>query len=60
MVDHEIILGYVISSNGIEVHKAKIDTLCSLISPTIMREVRSFLDHVGFKGGSQIFFQRLQ
>ncbi|RDX96706.1 Retrovirus-related Pol polyprotein from transposon 17.6, partial [Mucuna pruriens] len=37
-----------ISNRGIEVDKSKIDIISSLPNPTSMREVRSFLGHVGF------------
>ncbi len=48
MVNHGIVLGHVVSSKGIEVDKAKIDTISSLPYPTNVREVRSFLGHAGF------------
>ncbi|KAE8706974.1 hypothetical protein F3Y22_tig00110387pilonHSYRG00474 [Hibiscus syriacus] len=43
-----LILGYIVSSKGIAVDKAKTDIICSLPYPTIMREIRSFLGHIGF------------
>ncbi|KAH9705552.1 Endonuclease [Citrus sinensis] len=43
-----IVLGYIISSNGIEVDKAKVDLISNLPPPKIVREVRSFLGHAGF------------
>ena len=48
MVEQGIVLGYVFSSRGIEVDKAKVDTIQSLPYPTSVREVRSFLGHAGF------------
>ena len=48
MVTQGIILGYVISSRGIEVDKSKIDLVHSLPTPTIVREICSFLCHAGF------------
>ncbi|XP_021769889.1 uncharacterized protein LOC110734151 [Chenopodium quinoa] len=48
MVQQGIVLGHVVSSRGIEVDKAKIDTIQSLPYPTNVREVRSFLGHAGF------------
>ena len=48
MVDHGIVLGYLISSKGIEVDRAKIEVISSLSHPTNVRALRSFLGHVGF------------
>ena len=48
MVEQGIVLGHVVSFRGIEVDKAKVDTIQSLPYPTSVREVRSFLGHVGF------------
>ncbi|KAM1060285.1 hypothetical protein TB1_024212 [Malus domestica] len=48
MVKQGIVLGYIISENGIEVDKSKIDLVRHLPSPTAVREVRSFLGHAGF------------
>ncbi|KAL5575536.1 hypothetical protein UlMin_017235 [Ulmus minor] len=48
MVNQGIVLGHVISNEGLEVDKAKIDTMRSLPPPTCVREVRSFLGHAGF------------
>ncbi|CAN6716285.1 unnamed protein product [Malus baccata var. baccata] len=41
-------LSHIISEKGIEVDKSKIDLVRHLPSPTSVREVRSFLGHVGF------------
>ena len=43
-----IVLGYLVSSRGIEVDKAKIDVITSLPYPASVREVHSFLGHAGF------------
>ncbi|RDY12529.1 Retrovirus-related Pol polyprotein from transposon 17.6, partial [Mucuna pruriens] len=48
MVTVGIVLGHLVSSRGIEVDKAKIDINTYLPNPASMREVRSFLRHVGF------------
>ena len=48
MVEQGIVLGYVVSSRGIELDKDKVDTIQSLPYPTSVREVRSFLGHAGF------------
>ena len=43
-----IILGHVISHNEIKVNKAKIDSIANLPLPTCVKDVTSFLGHVGF------------
>ncbi|CAN6677817.1 unnamed protein product [Malus baccata var. baccata] len=48
MVKQGIVLGHIISEKGIEVDKSKIDLVRHLPSPTLVREVRSFLGHAGF------------
>ncbi|KAI3516249.1 hypothetical protein L1887_15160 [Cichorium endivia] len=48
MVDKGLILGHVVSKNGLEVDKAKIDVIKNFPYPTNVREVRSFLGHAGF------------
>ena len=48
MVEQGIVLGHVVSSRGIEVDKAKVDTIQSLPYPTSVQGVRSFLGHAGF------------
>ncbi|XP_070675770.1 uncharacterized protein [Malus domestica] len=48
MVKHGIVLGHLISSKGIEVDKAKIEVIAKLPPPTSVKNVRSFLGHVGF------------
>ena len=48
MVQEGIVLGHLISSKGLEVDKAKIATIQTLIPPTTALGVRSFLGHAGF------------
>ncbi|KAM1325654.1 hypothetical protein ACFX2H_046331 [Malus domestica] len=48
MVKQGIVLGHIVSEQGIEVDKSKIDLVRYLPSPTSVREVRSFLGHAGF------------
>jgi hypothetical protein len=48
MVQKGIVLGHVVSKDGIEVDKSKIDLISSLPPPRTVKEVRSFLGHAGF------------
>ena len=48
MVDQGIVLGHVVSAKGLEVDKAKIDTIQNLPYPSTVRDIRSFLGHAGF------------
>ncbi|XP_021745351.1 uncharacterized protein LOC110711280 [Chenopodium quinoa] len=48
MVQQGIVLGHIVSSEGIKVDKAKIDLISSLPYPAYVQEVRSFLGHAGF------------
>jgi hypothetical protein len=48
MVKQGIVLGHVISERGIEVDKAKVETVEKLPPPTDVKSLRSFLGHVGF------------
>ena len=48
MVREGIVLGHLLSSNGLEVDKAKVEVIQDLALPTSIRELRSFLGHVGF------------
>ncbi|XP_021834473.1 uncharacterized protein LOC110774242, partial [Prunus avium] len=48
MVQEGIVLGHKISAKGIEVDKAKIDTIEKLPPPTTVKGIRSFLGHAGF------------
>jgi hypothetical protein len=48
MVREGIVLGHVISERGIEMDKAKIETVEKLPPPTDIKSLRSFLGHAGF------------
>jgi hypothetical protein len=48
MVQEGIVLGHVISKKGIAVDRAKIDAISKLPLPTTVKQIRSFLGHVGF------------
>ncbi|GJU58300.1 reverse transcriptase domain-containing protein [Tanacetum coccineum] len=48
MVEEEIMLGYKLSSVGLEVDKAKINIISKLPPPTNVKGIRSFLGHAGF------------
>ena len=48
MVTESIVLGYKISGDGLEVDQAKIDVIKTLMSPTTVKGIRSFLGHAGF------------
>ncbi|KAL4303866.1 hypothetical protein GQ457_10G006870 [Hibiscus cannabinus] len=48
MVDEGIVLGYKISSKGMEVDRAKIEVISKLPPPTTVKGIRSFLGHAGF------------
>jgi RNase H-like domain found in reverse transcriptase len=48
MVQQGVILSHIISEIGLEVDKAKIEVIEKLPSPSIVKEIRSFLGHVGF------------
>ena len=48
MVEQGLVLGHIVSKNGIEVDKAKIDVIQTFPYPTCVREVRSFPGHAGF------------
>ena len=41
-------MGYCLNNCGIEVDQAKIEIMTSLPSPTTVKDVSSFLTHVGF------------
>ncbi|CAN6441209.1 unnamed protein product [Victoria cruziana] len=45
MVREGIVLGHIVSDRGIEVNKAKVETIVKLTPPSSVREVRSFLGH---------------
>jgi hypothetical protein len=48
MVKQGNILGHIISHQGIEVDKVKVDLISNLPSPRTMKEICSFLGLVGF------------
>jgi len=48
MVKKRIVLGHIISEDGIETDKVKTDLIVNLPPPTCVKEVRSFLGHAGF------------
>ena len=48
MVKEGIVLGHVISERGMEVDKAKVELISKLPPPKSVRQIRSFLGHVGF------------
>ena len=48
MITEGIILGHKIFTSGLEVEQAKIDVIKTLMSPTTVKGIRSFLGHAGF------------
>ncbi|CAM8895855.1 unnamed protein product [Rhodiola kirilowii] len=48
MVTHGVVLGHIVSHEGIEVDKAKIDLIVTLPYPSTVRDIKSFLGHAGF------------
>ena len=48
MVEEGIVFGHKVSSQGIEVDKAKVQAIAKLPPPTNVKGVRSFLGHAGF------------
>ncbi|KAJ1694699.1 hypothetical protein LUZ63_011397 [Rhynchospora breviuscula] len=48
MVQRGVVLGHVVTANGIEVDKAKVEVIEKLGVPTCVKDVRSFLGHAGF------------
>ena len=48
MVQHGIVLGHEISRKGIKLDKAKVEIIAKLLIPRCMKDIRSFLGHVGF------------
>jgi hypothetical protein len=47
-VHKRVVLGHVVSQDGIEVDPTKIEVITSLSPPQNQKEVRSFLGHVGY------------
>ena len=48
MVQQGIVLGHIISKNGIEVYKAKVELIVKFPPPTNVKGIRQFLGHAGF------------
>ena len=48
MVQKGIVLGHIVSSEGIQVDRAKIELIANLPNPNTLKDVRSFLGHAGF------------
>ena len=48
MMTQGIVLGHIVSKNGIEVDKAKVELISNLPTPKCVRDIRSFLGHAGF------------
>ena len=48
MVTQGIVLGYIVSKNGIEVDKVKVELISNLPTPKCVRDIRSFLGHAEF------------
>ena len=48
MVIEGIVLGHKISATGLEVDQSKVDIIKTLLPPTTVNGIRSFLVHVGF------------
>ena len=48
MVRKGVVLGHLVSGKGLEVDKAKIEVIQNLRLPPTLRDLRSFLGHVGF------------
>ena len=48
MVTQGIVLGHIVSKNGIEVDKAKVELISNLPTLKCVRNIRSFLGHAGF------------
>ena len=47
MVTQGIVLGHVVSKEGIEVDKAKVELISNLPNPKCVKDIRSFLGHAG-------------
>ena len=48
MVTQGIVLGHIVSRDGIEVDKEKVEFISSLPTPKCVKDIRSFLGYVGF------------
>ncbi|XP_057803350.1 uncharacterized protein LOC131018652 [Salvia miltiorrhiza] len=58
MVREGIVLGHVISERGIEVDKAKVDSIAKLPYPTTVKHIRAFLGHAGGELGIGTVWKR--
>ena len=47
-VTQGIVLEHIVSREGIEVDKAKVELISNLPTPKCVKDIRSFLGHVGF------------
>ena len=48
MVTQGIVLGHIVSREGIEVNKEKVELISNLPAPKCVKDIRSFLGHAGF------------
>ena len=48
MVTQWIVLGHIVSREGIEVDKAKVELISNLPTSKCVKDIRSFLGHAGF------------
>ena len=48
MVTQGIVLRHIVSREGIEVDKAKVELISNLPTPKCVKDIRSFLGHAGF------------
>ena len=48
MVQKRIVLGYRVSKKGMEMNKAKIEVIDKLLSPTLIKGIKSLLGYAGF------------
>ncbi|CAN6454248.1 unnamed protein product [Victoria cruziana] len=48
MVREGIVLGHIVSERGIEVDRAKVETIAKMTPPSCVHEVRSFVGYAGF------------
>ena len=48
MMTKGIVLGHIVSGDGMQVDKAKVELIADLLPPKCLKDVRSFLGHVGF------------
>ena len=51
MVTQGIVLGHIVSREGMEVDKAKVELISNLPTPKCVKDIRSFLGHAGFYRG---------